>query len=71
VSTAVAIVAAAVALACPLHMLARTRQGRRACCGPLRRDPAVEVRERRLALAERIELLADSRARDESAPERH
>jgi hypothetical protein len=55
VSTAAAIVAAAIAVACPLHMLWRVRQGRRACCPPARPAAAVELRERQRVLAERVE----------------
>jgi len=71
VSTAAALVVAAVALACPLHMLWRARQGRRGCCPPARRDTAVELREYHRALAERIESLGGSAPGRESAAERH
>jgi hypothetical protein len=67
VSTVAAVVVAAVALACPLHMLWRGRQGRRACCAPAAHDATAAVRARQRALAESIESLA----RGESAPERH
>jgi hypothetical protein len=67
VSTAAAIVVATVALACPLNMLSRARQGGRACCAPAAEDAAAAVRERQRALAERIESLA----RRESVWERH
>jgi len=67
VSTVAAVVVAAVALACPLHMLWRARQGRRVCCAPAADDAAAAVRARQRALAERIQSLA----RRESRPERH
>jgi hypothetical protein len=71
VSTAVAIVVAVVALACPLHILWRMRQGRRACCSPARGDAAAALRARQRELGERIETLAPSEARREGAPGRH
>jgi hypothetical protein len=67
VSTVAAVVVAAVALTCPLHMLWRARQRRRACCAPAADNAAAAVRARQRALAERIESLA----RRESTPERH
>jgi hypothetical protein len=67
VSAAASIVAAAVALACPLRMLWRMRRGRRVRCGPAADDAAAAVRARPRALAERIASLA----RRESAWERH
>jgi hypothetical protein len=69
VSTATAIVAATVALACPLHLLWRARQGRRACCAPAADEAAAAVRARQRALAERIESLRPQ-AQHETAPER-
>jgi hypothetical protein len=71
VSTAVAIGVAAVALACPLHMLWRIRQGRRVCCAPAGTDAAAALRERQRELGARIESLAASEARREAAPGRH
>jgi hypothetical protein len=71
VNTAVVIAVAAVALACPLHMLWRMRQGRRACYPPARSDAAAALRERQRELGSRIESLAPSEARREAAPERH
>jgi hypothetical protein len=71
VSTALAIVIAAVALACLLHMLWRARQGRRACCAPAADDAAAAVGARQRALAERIESLGGSATPRECAPERH
>jgi hypothetical protein len=71
VSSAVAIAVAAVALACPLHMLSRMRHGRRASSSPARSDAAGALRERQLELGARIESLAPSEARREAAPERH
>jgi hypothetical protein len=71
VSRAVAIAVAAVALACPLHMLWRMRQGRRACCPPARGGAEAALRERQRELGARIESLAPSQARREAAPERH
>jgi hypothetical protein len=70
-STAIAIMVAAAALACPLHMLWRMRQGRRACCPPARSHAAAALRERERELGARIESLASSEARREAAPERH
>ncbi|MGH2945285.1 MAG: hypothetical protein ACRDPC_03305 [Solirubrobacteraceae bacterium] len=70
-STAVAIAIAAVALACPAHMLWRMRQGRRACCSPARSDAPAALRERQRELGARIESLAASEARREAAPGRH
>jgi hypothetical protein len=70
VSTTVAIAVAAVALACPAHMLWRMRQGRRACCSPARSDAAA-LRERQRELRARIDSLAPSETRRESAPGRH
>ena len=72
-STAVAIAIAAVALACPAHMLWRMRQGRRACCSPARSDAAAAaaLRERQRELGARIDSLAPSEARREAAPEGH
>jgi hypothetical protein len=57
VSTAAAIVVATVALACPLHVLCRVRQGRRACA-PAADDAGSAVPERQRHLAERLESLA-------------
>jgi hypothetical protein len=71
VSSAVAIVVAAIALACPLHMLWRLRHGRRACCPPARDGAAAGLGERQRALAARVDSLVDSAGRHESAPERH
>jgi hypothetical protein len=70
VSTAAAIVVATVALACPLHMLWRARQGRRECCAPARHDAAAALRARQHALADHIPSLRPE-VRHEIAPERH
>ena len=52
------VAAAALALACALHMLWRMREGKRAGCLPAGRDPASELADRQRALAEDIEALA-------------
>ena len=70
-STAAAIVVAALALACPLHMVWRVRQGRRGCCAPVGRGAAAARRERQRELGARIESLGPSVARREATPERH
>ena len=70
-STALAIVIAAVALACPMHMLWRARQRRRACCAAAADDAAAAVGARQRALAERIESLGGSATPSECGPERH
>jgi len=52
VTTALLIVAVAVALACPLHMLWATRRGKQAACCPQRPTADVEaLRARQQALA--------------------
>jgi hypothetical protein len=71
VSTAALLVVAAIALACPLHMLWRMRHGRGACCPPVRSATAAALRERQRELAARTEWLASSEARREAAPDRH
>jgi len=71
VTTAVAIAVTTVALACPLHMLWRVGQGKRARCLPAGSDPAAALLERQRALAERVETVARSEPRSEPAPDRH
>jgi hypothetical protein len=60
VSAALAVTVAAVALACPAHMLWRMRRGRHAGCMPAR-VTADEVSQRQTRLAEQVERLSGGR----------
>jgi hypothetical protein len=71
VSTAVAIVLAAVVLACALPMLWRMGQGRRAYCPPAGSGTTAMLRERQRELGARIESLARSDACPDTSPDRH
>ncbi len=54
-TTALLIVAVAVALACPLHMLWRHRRGQRAACSRGAHEPVAELQARQQRLAAELE----------------
>ncbi len=59
--TAVVVIAAAAALACPLHMLWATRRGKRsACCPPRTSSDLARLRTRQRALGAQIASTAES-----------
>lgn len=60
-TTALLILAALAALACPLHALVRARRGRPGC-GVHREPDVIELRARQSALSDRIAALDADRA---------